>query len=126
MNHHLKTAARVLFALYIIAILFLCFGTFKQTPDLPVSIFGIPLDKCVHFLMFLPFVGLATASFMGRKPWKALCFCIIFGLLTATAIETFQGTVNETRTTDILDLVANLLGLTAGALITAIFVNRNE
>ena len=41
--------SRLLFFAYLAAVLFLCFGRFESTPDVPRSILGIPADKLVHF-----------------------------------------------------------------------------
>ena len=47
--------ARIVFAVYILAVLVLCFGKFESTEDVPMDLWGIPTDKVVHFLMFFPF-----------------------------------------------------------------------
>ena len=44
---------RVLTLLYIIAVAVLCFAKFSAMPPSPVSIFGIPADKVVHFYHLL-------------------------------------------------------------------------
>ena len=55
--------ARILFLLYLVAICILCFGKFSGSSDFPTSLLGIPSDKIVHFLMFLPFPILAFFAF---------------------------------------------------------------
>ena len=47
--------ARVLFAMYLVAVAVLCFGKFDSSQDVPKSLWGIPTDKVVHFLMFFRF-----------------------------------------------------------------------
>ena len=61
--------ARILFAVYLAAVLVLCFGKFPSSEDVPKYLWGIPTDKIVHFLMFLPFPVLAYLAF-DRYPGK--------------------------------------------------------
>ena len=44
----------IAFLLYIAALAWLCFGSFTPGPDVPREWMGLQLDKCVHFLMFMP------------------------------------------------------------------------
>lgn len=44
-----------------------CFGHFSDLPDIGQdNLFGIPMDKMVHFLMFFPFPSLSSAT--SRSP----------------------------------------------------------
>ena len=110
----------LVFLLYIAAVAWLCFGSFNPGPDIPREIFGIPIDKCVHFLMFLPFPVLGTLAFRERSWWRTLCWMTLAANLIATLFETFQTRINPERCTDPADLNANLLGITTGLLIMAL------
>ena len=59
--------ARILFAVYLAAVAFLCFGQFSSSEDVPMDLWGIPTDKVVHFLMFFPFPLLACLAFGGYQ-----------------------------------------------------------
>ena len=58
-----RIIARILFFLYIVTVLVLCFGRFKDVPSVPWTLLGIPSDKIVHFCMFFPFPILAFLAF---------------------------------------------------------------
>ena len=107
----------LLFMAYVGLVAWLCFGTFTPAPDIPRTIFGIPIDKCVHFAMFLPFPILGTLAFDFRSWWRTLCLSTLLANLMAFVFETFQTRINPARTTDPTDLNANLLGITLGLLI---------
>ena len=61
--------ARILFGLYLVAVAVLCFAHFPESEDVPNELWGIPMDKIVHFLMFFPFPVLAYLAF-DRYPGK--------------------------------------------------------
>lgn len=107
----------LLFMAYVGLVAWLCFGTFTPDPDIPRTIFGIPIEKCVHFAMFLPFPILGTLAFDFRSWWRTLCLSTLLANLMAFVFETFQTRINPARTTDPTDLNANLLGITLGLLI---------
>lgn len=115
-----------IFCIYLASVLFLCFGRFQGNDDIPKLILGIPTDKIVHFLLFLPFPVLMTAAFTGSKPWKTLCFAIMAAIASALAIELLQGIVTDYRSTEILDLAANLCGIIAGSLISSSIIKHYE
>ena len=112
----------ILFILYLIAVAYLCFGHVSVDKDLPEAIWGIPLDKCVHFCMFLPFPILCTIAVSGKKPWRALSLSIIAGIAIVTSLELLQSMLTDYRATDIWDLVANLAAIVTGSLLTAAFL----
>ena len=110
----------VTFLLYIAAVAWLCFGNFKPDQDMPRTLLGIPIDKCVHFTMFLPFPILGTIAFHNRSWWRTLCWTTLAANLIAIVFETQQSHINPTRHTDPADLNANLIGITIGLLIMII------
>lgn len=111
----------VLFLAYVAAVAWLCFGTFKPDPSIPRTIFNIPTDKVVHFLMFLPFPILGTIAFDFRSWWRALSIMTILANLAAFTFEQLQSRITTVRVTDPTDLNANFLGISLGLLIAIIF-----
>lgn len=57
---------RLVLLLYIAAVAYLCFSNLDKVQDAPKTIFGLPTDKIVHFLMFFPLPVLATFA-LDRK-----------------------------------------------------------
>ena len=115
-------AARIVFALYLAAIVWLCFGQFDSVPDIPRSYWGIPTDKIVHFLMFFPFPVLAYYAFdrysdrFGTSVrWTAVTFGA--GLLIAAGTEVGQARLTSYRSGDIHDFNADFLAIGISTLI---------
>ena len=124
----MKPAARIfrifLFVAYVCAVAWLCFGEFKPDPDMPRRLWGIPMDKLVHFLMFLPFPLLAYFA-VGKHPagpWKALgemLLIFLVGALVAAGTEIGQSFFPY-RTTDPKDFLADTIALAVCSL--AVFI----
>ena len=117
-----RTLARILFVLYLIAVAWLCFGKFDSTHDVPRSFLGIPTDKVVHFLMFLPFPILAYLAF-GRhreKWWSSVLWifaAFLIGALLAGGTEIGQASLTTYRSGDPTDFLADLIALATGSVI---------
>ena len=111
-----RIAKIVLFLAYVSLVAWLCFGAFHPGPDIPRTLFGIPTDKVVHYLMFLPFPILGTLAFDFRSWWRALCVSTLVANLIAFAFEHLQSRITTIRVTDPADLNANILGITTGLL----------
>ena len=77
----------VVFLVYVAIVAWLCFGNFKPGPDIPRSIWGIPIDKCLHFVMFLPFPILGTLAFDFRSWWRALAVSMLMANVVAFLFE---------------------------------------
>ena len=107
----------ILFAAYLAAVTWICFGPGKTDMDMPQSIFGIPFDKCVHFLMFLPFPILGTLAFNFRSWWRSLSITTLIANAIAFSFENLQSVITTNRVTDPADLNANVLGIATGLLI---------
>ena len=120
----MKTYSRlfkiILFLVYLAAVAWLCFGNFKPGPDIPRRLFGYPIDKVIHFLMFLPFPVLGALAFDFRSWWRALSISTLMGNIIAFSFEHLQGRITKYRVTDPSDLNANLIGITVGILIAVI------
>lgn len=121
MTRRLRTFYRLALIAYLALVAFLCLGHFQSTPDIPKSLFGIPMDKIVHFLMFLPFpplVYLAVDKYT-VKPWHSLLFALgvfALGCLLAASTEWIQG-LTPYRSRDVLDFQADTLALGIGTVI---------
>ena len=109
--------ARILFGLYLVAVAVLCFGKFDSAQDVPRDLWGIPTDKIVHFLMFLPFPALAYLAFdryQGNRSssflWTGVTFLI--GCACAAATEWIQSRL-PWRSADPVDFQADILALAA-------------
>ena len=110
----------VVFLIYLAAVAWLCFGNFKPGPDIPRSLWGLPIDKCFHFVMFLPFPILGTLAFDFRSWWRALALSMLMANVVAFLFERLQSVLTSYRITDAKDLNANLLGITLGLMITIV------
>lgn len=116
------TLFRLLTLLYLAAVAVLCFAKFSSLSSVPGSFLGIPTDKIVHFLMFLPFPVLALLSFELKKPHLLklvliVVFLFIMGCLIAWATEYVQGLLPY-RDMDPVDFRADRLGLLCGSVIS--------
>ncbi len=117
-----KLFLRILFFLYLAAVLYLCFGHFENTPDIPKTFLGIPADKLVHFCMFFPFPILAFLAFdkYTTKPSHTLLFSTITwvaGIALALGTEWGQANLTSWRSGDPLDLLADGLAITLSTLV---------
>ncbi len=121
----------VLFLAYVAAVAWLCFGTFKPDPSIPRTIFNIPTDKVVHFLMFLPFPILSyfafdryTEKFWPSVLWTGVSF--LAGILLAAGTELGQAFLTSYRSGDPNDFRADLLALGISSLLVFILDLRKQ
>lgn len=122
-RRHISAA---LFCLYILAVCLLCFTKGEQLPDIQSIWFGLPADKVAHFIMFLPFTPLAYVTFApaDKGIWRKLTValtCTAVGIGLAFATERIQGMLGY-RAEDTCDMLADISGLTAGALLSIVIV----
>lgn len=143
---------RVLLVVYLAAVAYVCFAGQGSLPDFGDWKFPIPADKCVHFLLFLPWPILACLSVLPSvvpvgpsaasgsssvmpgsssvmpgsdrasnvRTVVVLLIITIIGCGLAGATEYVQGLLPY-RSRDILDFIADCLGLLTGALLFAAF-----
>ena len=114
----------ILLLIYLGMVAWCCFGQFESLPKVTKDFLGIPADKIVHFIMFLPFPFLCfrTFSFLAAKPWQAvLALFVIFliGCLIAAGTEIGQSFTSH-RSADPMDFLADAIALATCALITLI------
>lgn len=121
-----STCAIIIFILYLTLVAVLCFGNFNDETHsigrwLPESIWGIPIDKYIHFLMFFPFPIAAFYAFRRSNDWKALVFAIIVAICFAFMFEFLQSTLTgNARTSDPWDFVSNMTAITTSSVIMAV------
>ena len=125
MSRSYKIAFQIIFYLYVAGVLFLCFGHFDNTPDVPMSFLGIPTDKLVHFTMFFPFPILAFLAFdqFTETVKSTLLFTgitFIVGVLLAFGTEWGQAHLTEYRSGEPLDLAADILALFLSSILVAV------
>ena len=118
--------ARTVFAVYIVAVLVLCFAKFPSSEDVPMEMWGIPTDKVVHFLMFFPFALLAYLAFdrYAAKPrhsmlWAGVAF--LAGAAFAAFTELVQSRLSY-RSGDPADFKADLTAILASSVIVLIVI----
>ncbi len=121
-----RLIARILFFLYLAAVLVLCFGQFKDAPSLPWTLLGIPSDKLVHFCMFFPFPILAFLAFdkYTETPRSTFLFSgitFLVGVALAFGTEWGQAHLTTYRSGDPLDWVADISALFISTLIVIIW-----
>lgn len=120
-SHHIASIA--LFILYLCVLAYLCFGH----PDhllrkIPRTLWGLPFDKCVHFIMFFPFPFLSHEAFYWKNKWRAMVLSILCALAFCFAFELLQDKITTYRSTDPWDLSINVASVTIGSIIVA-FIN---
>ena len=116
----------IVFFLYLAAVAYLCFAKLEDVPQIDSTWFGLPTDKVVHMIMFAPFPPLAYLVFepTGRKIiWKALLILAIIatGIGLAFLTEDIQSKLTY-RTYDSKDIIADLLGISAGTIATVFYM----
>ena len=126
-----RLIARILFFLYIAAVLVLCFGQFKDVPSVPWTLLGIPSDKLVHFCMFFPFPILAFLAFdkYTETPRSTFLFSgitFLVGVALAFGTEWGQAHLTTYRSGDPLDWLADISALFLSTLIVIIWDLRKQ
>jgi VanZ family protein len=118
--------ARILFAMYLVAVAVLCFGKFESSQDMPRELWAIPTDKVVHFLMFFPFPALAYLAFDRYKAnrsssflWAGVAF--LAGCAYAAVTELIQSRLSY-RSGDPVDFQADFLALAACSVFILIII----
>lgn len=126
MQLKMRHISAFLLCAYIVAVAVLCFIKPSSLPQVELDFFGIPMDKVVHFIMFLPFSILAYMTFWPADAGKirkmaVLLVIVIFGAGMAVATERIQAMTGY-RTGDIMDFAADMTGILTGAALTALFI----
>ncbi len=109
----------ILLIIYIASVLFLSLYSFENTQvDLPKYFLGIPIDKIIHFIMYLPLPVLIWSVLVDFYPSLynkniALIISLFASIFISTSTEVLQNTT-EFRQFEYLDLIANYLGVIVG------------
>ena len=124
MTSKLKIISRVCLGIYLAAVAFVCFWHFGPMEEFQKTFLGIPMDKVVHFIMFLPFPILMGLSFhkAGTRTLNTLFFTLgtfLIGCILAGATEIGQS-LTTYRSCDINDFRADCLALAIGSI--ALFI----
>ena len=111
----------VIFCLYILAIGIICFTRPENIPSITFDWFGLPVDKLIHCLMFIPFPILSYMTLVPeRYGWPAKTACIITIAIFGTGISYMTEIVQSMlgyRSFEITDLAADIAGICTGLLI---------
>ena len=116
-----------LFCIYLAAVAVACFTKPSNLPDMGAgTLMGIPMDKVLHFILFLPFPVLASMSMTDPKRKQSANFAVlalmtVVGIGVAYVTEALQAKLGY-RSYDLKDLYADSLGIIAGALATAAII----
>ena len=130
MTKNRTIAFRILFFLYLAAVLFLCFGKFDDTPSVELSLWGLPMDKLVHFAMFFPFPILVFFAFEGygkgvKSTLGVIGLAFAAGLVLALATEIGQACLTDYRSGDSMDFLADATSLlVSSALVAAVSLRK--
>ena len=126
MNRINKRIYIAAFIIYLIAVFVLCFIKGENLPEVEKFIFGLPMDKVAHFIMFLPFPILASLSII-RKEHGIGRSLLVLAILTITGSGIAYGTEviqaqTGYRAYEIGDFVADAAGICIGCLATAAYI----
>ena len=111
---------------YIIVITYLCFMRPDDIPEIRPDLWGIPIDKVMHFIMFFPYPALAYAAFRPACEkimvhLAVLLIIMVTGAGVALGTEHIQGLI-EYRGYEILDFYADMLGMSCSAILTFVYI----
>ena len=124
MKHRLKVLSIFAFCIYLTAVAVLCFIRPSSLPEMDIKTFlGIPIDKILHFIMFLPYPVLSGMVFISKEQKRHTVIATLF-ILALTGIGVSYGTEmiqshTDYRSYEIADFYADIAGIAAGSIITA-------
>lgn len=127
MNGNLRKLYIAFFCIYLTAVGLLCFLRPSSLPEMDIKTFlGIPIDKLLHFLMFLPYPILAGLVFIGKEQKMAVCMSIliilaILGVGISYGTELIQARTGY-RSYEIGDFYADMTGIATGFIISVIYL----
>ena len=122
MDGRLRRVYVAVFCVYLAAVGILCFIRPSDLPEVDTrTILGIPIDKVLHFIMFLPYPVLSGMVFIVRDGRTASGF-IVMTILAITGIGIAYGTEvlqahTGYRQYEIGDFYADMSGIAAGTFI---------
>ena len=118
--------ALIFLCLYLMALGFLCFADPQSYPSPPFSIWNIPTDKIVHFIMFAPypvltFITVDQQSCSLMKRLVILILVLLSGAALSLGTEVIQGTT-EYRSFELWDLAADIAGILTSTMAMAAYM----
>ncbi len=127
--HISNSLIKIFFFVYVIVIISIMVFTIN-TEDIkaPALIFGIEIDKVVHFIVFLPYPFLLWLAFNKRFTRHRKLFLRFLipmnGLLFAIITELLQS-LNPSRDFDFFDILANILSIIFASMVLNVihFIN---
>lgn len=116
----------ILLCVYYAAVLMLCLMKPESIPDIDKDFFGIPADKIVHFLMFLPYPFIAYIAFRPESEARWTHFTVLAAVFAtgtglAMVTEHLQG-LSGYRSFEMSDFWADVIGMVCSVLITASYI----
>lgn len=111
----------IMFAAYLCAVAYLCFGRFDDLPQVRQAFLGIEIDKIVHFCMFFPFTILLYFSIRWDtksilQSLMLIAFLVSLGVLAGRGTEYIQGLIGY-RNQDLRDFRADMLSVCISSVI---------
>lgn len=118
---------RLALVAYLITVCYLCFGNIQPSSSVPWSIWGIPTDKIVHFLMFLPAAPLFYLTLPDEwqpNVWIKLLWLVATALAGAgvAAFTELGQALTAYRTSDITDFWFDCYSIGGATVITMLCV----
>ena len=118
--------ALIFLCLYLTALGFLCFADPQNYQSPSFSLWNIPADKIVHFIMFAPypvltFITVDIQSCRIVKRMGILILVLFSGAALALGTEIVQGTT-EYRSFELWDLAADIAGMLASTIALAAYI----
>ena len=121
MKGHLRILYITAFCIYLAAVGVLCFIRPSSLPEMEIKTFlGLPIDKVLHFLMFLPYPVLSGLAFINREQKLSAVISIMLILaITGTGVaygtEMIQAQTGY-RSYEIGDFHADITGIITGSM----------
>ena len=131
MKGHLRILYITAFCIYLAAVGVLCFIRPSSLPEMEIKTFlGLPIDKVLHFLMFLPYPVLSGLAFINREQKLSAVISIMLILaITGTGVaygtEMIQAQTGY-RSYEIADFHADMTGIATGIIISAGYIIHNR
>ncbi len=122
MSSHSQNIGRVSLVVYLIAVLYLCLGNFSGVSGMWKTLWGIQMDKIIHFWMFLPYPILAYWSFHNKRSNSTtlLLKILLLGIVGSGVIELMQALFTDSRSAQWGDWLANTTGMFLSTILTAL------
>lgn len=127
MKPDIKKLSIPVFCLYLTAVALICFLKPSSLPEVDIKTFlGLPIDKCLHFLMFLPYPVLASMVFMRDSNGffiniVTLVILMMVGTGISYGTELIQAQTGY-RSYEIADFYADVIGIATGSVAVAAYL----